>query len=591
MNAASSLFAALPPSVPETQQFSPASEQAGAAPAPGESFYDVMSQLQNDATPTTASSASAEAAANSPAATGSNSAAAALAQTREAPQSQHAHHVPGHLHSNWESKLEAVASKLASAGKTAAPASLAKPKTAPPSQTTLPAPPGKPGAGQTVNTRISEESQTGQEQDSQKDSNSEPSKGDAAKSETPTTAAAAGNLTPSELSATLLAMATVRTVESRLSAVPSGAKETHAESTPPKAMGTGNTGTVIYTKEPSGSQQAATSSASSGRDSKSPATAFANGTSANQAQKPDVTITSQSAPPVNPESRTVRAATRAPAEKIALTEITASRAAGDAAPMVQPVKSLASDSGSQGEGDGTRGALTNPRMSNSGKKNEIAGDSAQKVPTDSPKDAVAARAGNGLPAAISTGGATPGISLDVTDKASPLTLETGKTAGPAATSLDHAALQAEQIGKMVNQQVVMVRQSGASNLAVSLKLDPQTELNLQLTSHGGQIEASLRFERGSVAGLENHWKDLQDSLARQNVQLLPLEVKPAARPSPDNTRQDSSASSFFKQSSQNSQRQSHETRQEPPPPAAHTVSVSRPAAAGAASRKGWESYA
>ena len=85
--------------------------------------------------------------------------------------------------------------------------------------------------------------------------------------------------------------------------------------------------------------------------------------------------------------------------------------------------------------------------------------------------------------------------------------------------------------RLVTQEVAMIKQSGANSLAVSLKIDPQTELFLQLTNHDGQIQASLRCERGSMAGLDTHWGQLQESLSRQNVQLLPLEEKFSSRAS------------------------------------------------------------
>ncbi|MGP8200994.1 MAG: hypothetical protein ACLQU4_15995 [Limisphaerales bacterium] len=162
----------------------------------------------------------------------------------------------------------------------------------------------------------------------------------------------------------------------------------------------------------------------------------------------------------------------------------------------------------------------------------------------------------------------------------------------AAPSVDHAAIQAERVGHLLNQQVVMIRQSGANNIAVSLKLDPHTELSLQLTNHNGQIEASVRWERGSVAGLENHWKDLQESLARQNVQLLPLETRTPGRSAVSNYASDTTSGSHFHQSSQNPQRQSREARQDlSPDTTVQTVPVTEKATTRTVSRQGWESWA
>jgi hypothetical protein len=186
--------------------------------------------------------------------------------------------------------------------------------------------------------------------------------------------------------------------------------------------------------------------------------------------------------------------------------------------------------------------------------------------------------------------------MDWPNKSGGLTLDAGKGTG-IAPSIDHSAAQIEHVGRLVNQQVSMMRQSGANNLAVSLKVDPQTELSLQLTNHNGQMEASIRWERGATTGLDSHWKDLQESLARVNVQLLPLENKVSSRtPALDSEPQAASASSF-NQTSQNPQRQSREARQDLPLAGA-VVTVSATATnktnkttTRTVSRQGWESWA
>ena len=113
------------------------------------------------------------------------------------------------------------------------------------------------------------------------------------------------------------------------------------------------------------------------------------------------------------------------------------------------------------------------------------------------------------------------MGLDTTAKgvAAP-TLTTNVMGGSAPSSA-----RLEQVERMISREVVMVRQSGAETLAVSLKVDSRTSLFLQLTNHHGQIEASVRCETGDAAALDAHWGQLQESLGRQNVQLLPLEDK------------------------------------------------------------------
>ena len=248
--------------------------------------------------------------------------------------------------------------------------------------------------------------------------------------------------------------------------------------------------------------------------------------------------------------------------------------------------------------DGTGGALSSQRMKSEAEKNEIAGPAAQKVPTASLKEALSSKAANDLVAESDSDHS--GHKQDSIDsalvmnwpaKASEGNVDMGKGTG-AAQFVDHSATQAERVGQLVNQQVVMIRQSGANDLAVSLKLDPHTELTLQLTNHNGQIEASVRWERGAVAGLENHWKDLQESLARQNVQLLPLENKALPRMPASHSESDSAFASPFNQSPQNPQRQSRDAQRDLPPVATvKPVHVTNKATTRTVSRQGWESWA
>ncbi len=93
-----------------------------------------------------------------------------------------------------------------------------------------------------------------------------------------------------------------------------------------------------------------------------------------------------------------------------------------------------------------------------------------------------------------------------------------------AANLSQPALDSlNQVEKLISREVVMVRQSGAESLAVTLKVDSQTSLFLQLTNHNGQVEAAVRCEKGDAGALAGHWAQLQESLARQNVQLQPMD--------------------------------------------------------------------
>jgi hypothetical protein len=249
--------------------------------------------------------------------------------------------------------------------------------------------------------------------------------------------------------------------------------------------------------------------------------------------------------------------------------------------------------------DGMRAALNNQRMKFAAKKNEIAGGAVQKLP-----DASAATDFSGDPTgkvnfksdadlsghtgdSVDSGLLIHGLAdSGMTDVMQGKSAEKGQSA-------DAAAAQVERVAHLVNQEVVMVRQSGANSLAVSLKVDSHTELFLQLTNHDGQIQASLRCDRGNVEGLGSHWGELQESLARQNVQLMPLEDRISFRGiSTVNPQSQTASSRAFDQSSQNRQQQFRDSRDEPSlggvagvaPPSSKTKSNNR-------SRQGWETWA
>jgi hypothetical protein len=173
-------------------------------------------------------------------------------------------------------------------------------------------------------------------------------------------------------------------------------------------------------------------------------------------------------------------------------------------------------------------------------KNEIAGSAAQNLPPDRQSVAPAAGADEAIPAATIPSPAhfsdpkepaAQWMIMDTTAKGAAAPTLTANVADSGAPSPGRI----EQVERMITREVVMVRQSGAEALAVSLKVDARTSLFLQLTNHHGQIEASVRCERGDAGALGAHWGELQESLARQNVQLLPLEDKSASViPSSDN---------------------------------------------------------
>ena len=159
--------------------------------------------------------------------------------------------------------------------------------------------------------------------------------------------------------------------------------------------------------------------------------------------------------------------------------------------------------------------------------------------------------------------------------------------------MESPASQIERVAHLVGQEVLMVRQSNANALAVSLKVDTHTELFLQLTNHDGQVQASLRCERGNIDHLGEHWTELQQSLARQNIQLMPLEDKAArvaaaaVTPAAGNV-----VARPFDQSPQNRQQQLRDSQGETPAArVTATGRVSGKTKTNNRSRQGWETWA
>ena len=180
---------------------------------------------------------------------------------------------------------------------------------------------------------------------------------------------------------------------------------------------------------------------------------------------------------------------------------------------------------------GTTVAINGQRMKSASQANEIAGSAAQKLPPSLQTASEAPGADEAIPAVRAS------IPVDfsdlrqstgqwmILDSTAPMAAVPTLTANIAGASMPSAA-RIEQVEHLISREVVTIRQSGADALAVSLKVDSRTSLFLQLTNHQGRIEASVRCESGDAGALDAHWKQLQESLARQNVQLLPRQDKP-----------------------------------------------------------------
>jgi hypothetical protein len=302
--------------------------------------------------------------------------------------------------------------------------------------------------------------------------------------------------------------------------------------------------------------------------------------------------------PVNGAALTAKDSPQAgPTPSVPVQNPSDSAKASTQATIMQTVASIGSGANPAVLDTGTSAALDSLRMKSTGQKTETAGRIVQKLPhaasigspsadSNSPSTGQTATAGSGRKSDL---GSFAGMT-DLISPAAAAEFHDGATrvAGPSA---DSAATQVERVANLVTQEALMIRQSGATNLAVSVKLDQHTELFVQLTNQNGQIQASLRCERGNLAGLDGHWGQLQESLARQNVQL----VAPADRTSfrdQAGTYSDSAGSKNFDQSAQNERQPNGNSRMESAAsnqPVAPAASVK--AKRMSSGRKGWESWA
>lgn len=93
---------------------------------------------------------------------------------------------------------------------------------------------------------------------------------------------------------------------------------------------------------------------------------------------------------------------------------------------------------------------------------------------------------------------------------------------PTGRAVD-AAGKVERISKLVLGEVALVRQHSSDSMAVVLRPDAETELFMHLSQRNGQVEVTVRCERGDVQLLGSLWGQLQESLAQQRVRLAPLQ--------------------------------------------------------------------
>jgi hypothetical protein len=85
----------------------------------------------------------------------------------------------------------------------------------------------------------------------------------------------------------------------------------------------------------------------------------------------------------------------------------------------------------------------------------------------------------------------------------------------------------ERISRLVLGEAALIKQHSSDSMAVVLRPDAETELFVHLTQRNGQIEATVRCERGDLQHLGALWGQLQESLAQQKVRLAPLQEPPS----------------------------------------------------------------
>ncbi len=80
----------------------------------------------------------------------------------------------------------------------------------------------------------------------------------------------------------------------------------------------------------------------------------------------------------------------------------------------------------------------------------------------------------------------------------------------------------ERLEQLITKEVMIFRRTSAESVSVVLKPDSNTDLVLEVHQRNGQMEASMRIDRGDVAQLASQWPRLQEALAEKSVVLLPL---------------------------------------------------------------------
>ncbi len=180
-------------------------------------------------------------------------------------------------------------------------------------------------------------------------------------------------------------------------------------------------------------------------------------------------------------------------------------------------------------GGGTPGASSMEGIKRVGKQDKISGTGAQKLPTtaDLPPSTT--------PSATENPDGTLRRAGPIGDGADDLSGEEALVAG-AGSARDEKARGAvglvseagvgvearvNRIEELVTREVVRLRWTGQETMSVVIRPEGGAEVVVHLRQHEGFVEATLGLARGEVARLGDHWQQLHDALAEQNVRLNP----------------------------------------------------------------------
>jgi limonene-1,2-epoxide hydrolase len=170
------------------------------------------------------------------------------------------------------------------------------------------------------------------------------------------------------------------------------------------------------------------------------------------------------------------------------------------------------------------------------------------------------------------------------------------TSDVAPLSETDGSATVERISTLLLREASLVKKHGSDSMAVVLRPDAETELFVHLSQRDGQVEASVRCERGDAQHLGALWSQLQESLAGQKVRLAPLESSPSAQSnfSPPPHSQSGGGQNGTRQETRPEKQSMDEW---PAPPASQTGAPHVRGAGGTrgrrttTSRPGWETWA